>query len=64
MRIKPVERQVVIWHDGEILAETTEAVRVLEAGKDLYDPGPLPASGRRDAAAAAQRAVDPLPAQG
>ena len=38
MRIKPVDRQVVIWRDGERLAETTRAVRLLEAGKDLYDP--------------------------
>ena len=38
MRIKPVERRVVIWRDGEMLAETSEAVRVLEVGKDLYDP--------------------------
>ena len=38
MRVKPVERRVVIWRDGEMLAETTEAVRVLEVGKDLYDP--------------------------
>ena len=38
MRIKPVERRVVIWRDGEMLAETTGAVRVLEVGKDLYDP--------------------------
>ena len=38
MRVKPVERRVVIWRDGEMLAETTGAVRVLEVGKDLYDP--------------------------
>ena len=38
MRIKPVDRRIVIWRDGEMLAETTGAVRVLEAGKDLYDP--------------------------
>ncbi len=38
MRIKPVERRVVVWLEGEILAETTGAVRVLEVGKDLYDP--------------------------
>ena len=38
MRIKPVERRIVVWVDGEMLAETTGAVRVLEVGKDLYDP--------------------------
>ncbi len=38
MRIKPVERRIAIWRDGEMLAESTGAVRVLEAGKDLYDP--------------------------
>ena len=38
MRIKPAGRRVVIWRDGEMLAESIEAVRVLEVGKDLYDP--------------------------
>lgn len=38
MRIKPVERRIVVWMEGEMLAETTGAVRVLEVGKDLYDP--------------------------
>ena len=38
MRIKPVARHVVFRLGDEVLAETTRAVRVLEAGKDLYDP--------------------------
>lgn len=38
MRIKPVARRVAVRLGDEILAETTRAVRLLEAGKDLYDP--------------------------
>lgn len=38
MRIKPVARRIVFRLGDEVLAETTRAVRVLEAGKDLYDP--------------------------
>lgn len=38
MRIKPVERQVFVAANGRELARTTRAVRVLEAGRDLYDP--------------------------
>lgn len=38
MRIKPVERRIAIWLGEELLAETTGAVRLLEAGRDLYDP--------------------------
>ncbi len=38
MRIKPVTRHVVIWLGDEMLAESSEAVRVLEVGKDIYDP--------------------------
>lgn len=38
MRIKPVDRRIAVWLEGEMLAETTGAVRVLEVGKDLYDP--------------------------
>lgn len=38
MRIKPVARRVVIRLGDEVLADTTRAVRVLEVGKDLYDP--------------------------
>ena len=38
MRIKPVERRVVIRLGDEMLADSSEAVRVLEVGKDIYDP--------------------------
>ncbi len=38
MRIKPVKRRVRIRLGDEVLAETTAAVRLLEAGHDLYDP--------------------------
>ena len=38
MRIKPVEGTVRILRGGRVLAESTRALRVLEAGKDLYDP--------------------------
>lgn len=38
MRVKPVNRKVRILRGGEVLAETAKAVRVLEVGKDLYDP--------------------------
>ena len=35
---RPPSRRIAIWRDGEMLAETSGAVRVLEVGKDLYDP--------------------------
>ncbi len=38
MRIKPARRRLRVFFDGALVAETTEAVRVLEAGRDLYDP--------------------------
>jgi len=38
MRIKPVAGSVRIFHRGRLLAESGRALRVLEAGKDLYDP--------------------------
>ena len=38
MRIKPVKGRVRILLDGEVLAESDSAMRVLEAGRDLYDP--------------------------
>ena len=38
MRLKPVGRRVRIRLGDEVLAETTRALRVLEVGKDLYDP--------------------------
>jgi len=38
MRIKPVAGLVRICHDDRVLAESREALRVIEAGRDLYDP--------------------------
>ena len=38
MRVKPVAGTVRILRDGRVLAESSRALRVLEAGKDLYDP--------------------------
>ena len=38
MRIKPAGRHVRILRDGELLAESDCALRVIEAGNDLYDP--------------------------
>jgi uncharacterized protein (DUF427 family) len=38
MRIKPVKGRVRVLLDGQVLAESTRALRVLEAGRDLYDP--------------------------
>ncbi len=38
MRIKPARRRLRVFFNGDLIAETTGAVRVLEAGRDLYDP--------------------------
>lgn len=38
MRLKPVEGRVRILRDGEVLADSAAALRVLEVGRDLYDP--------------------------
>lgn len=38
MRIKPVAGTVRILRDGKVLAQSGRAVRVIEAGNDLYDP--------------------------
>jgi uncharacterized protein (DUF427 family) len=38
MRIKPVKTRVRVLLDGRVLAESQRALRVLEAGRDLYDP--------------------------
>ncbi len=38
MRIKPVPRRIRVLFDDELLAETTNALRLLEVGKDFYDP--------------------------
>ena len=38
MRIKPVAATVRIRRGDTLLAETTDALRVLETGRDVYDP--------------------------
>ncbi|MDF1609583.1 DUF427 domain-containing protein [Hoeflea sp. YIM 152468] len=38
MVIKPVKRMVRIFGDGVLIAQTRNALRVLELGKSLYDP--------------------------
>lgn len=38
MQVKPVNSRVRILHNGRILADTTHALRLLEVGKDFYDP--------------------------
>ncbi|MEM9810390.1 MAG: DUF427 domain-containing protein [Pseudomonadota bacterium] len=38
MRIKPLERLVIVTLDDTLLAQTVAAKRVLEVGGDLYDP--------------------------
>ena len=38
MRMKPVKARVEIRLGGALLAASSDALRVLEAGRDLYDP--------------------------
>lgn len=38
MRIKPVNGRVRILLGSKVLAESTDALRLLEAGHDVYDP--------------------------
>ncbi|MEP3280341.1 MAG: DUF427 domain-containing protein [Stappiaceae bacterium] len=38
MRIKPVNKVVTISLKNEPLAKTTHALRLMEVGKDIYDP--------------------------
>jgi uncharacterized protein (DUF427 family) len=38
MRVKPFGRRVQIRNGDTVLADTTRALRLLEAGRDLYDP--------------------------
>jgi len=38
MHIRPVARHVRVFAAGSLLAETDAAVRVLELGRDFYDP--------------------------
>lgn len=38
MRLKPAGRSVTVHWNGHLLASTSNALRCLEVGKDLYDP--------------------------
>lgn len=38
MKLKPVNRRVRVLRDGIVLADTKQAVRLLELGRDFYDP--------------------------
>ncbi|MEM8877469.1 MAG: DUF427 domain-containing protein [Pseudomonadota bacterium] len=38
MRIKPVSREVTVTRKGIVLARSDRALRIMEVGKDLYDP--------------------------
>jgi uncharacterized protein (DUF427 family) len=38
MRLKPVASRVRILRDGVVLAESDRALRLIEVGRDLYDP--------------------------
>lgn len=38
MRLRPIERRVRVTRGGEVLAESTGALRLVEVGKDVYDP--------------------------
>lgn len=63
MRLKPMNRQVRISCDGETLLETTAAVRLVEIGRDVYDPviyAPLAAVSARLAPSAAPSTHCPL----
>lgn len=38
MRLKPVKGRVRVLREGAVLADSSRALRLLEVGKDLYDP--------------------------
>lgn len=38
MRLKSAGSLVRIWKGGDLLAQTENAIRLLEVGRDLYDP--------------------------
>ena len=38
MKLKPLPKRVRIWFGNQLLAESTEALRLIEVGGDLYDP--------------------------
>ena len=62
MRIKPVTGEVRVRLDGKLLAASRRALRVLEAGRDIYDPVFYlpPADVRADLSPADRRTYCPL----
>lgn len=38
MRLKPARRRIRIYFGDSMLAETANAIRLMEVGKDFYDP--------------------------
>ena len=38
MRLKPIAGRVRILRDGQLLAQSDNAMRLIEAGRDIYDP--------------------------
>ena len=62
MRIKPVTGEVRVRLDGRLLAASRRALRVLEAGRDIYDPVFYlpPADVRADLSPADRRTFCPL----
>lgn len=38
MVIRPIKRTVRVYVDGSLIAQTQNAIRVMEMGKSLYDP--------------------------
>lgn len=38
MHLKPLSRRVCLWLADTLLTETTDAVRLVEVGRDVYDP--------------------------
>lgn len=38
LRLKPAGRRARVLRDGEVVADTADALRVIEVGRDLYDP--------------------------
>lgn len=38
MRIRPAGRRLRVLHQSRVIAETRDALRVLEIGRDFYDP--------------------------
>jgi uncharacterized protein (DUF427 family) len=38
MRLKSCTRTIRIWKDNDLIAETNHAIRLMEIGRDMYDP--------------------------